>query len=202
MYADNDPINGSDPLGLQREVRRCIRGHYRDPGPGEGILIDWVCDEWSRDLANPFSPNFGNRGFIPSGIVDFSAGFGDALLLGTGPALRRALNIETVDRCAGAYSAGGWTSFGLGASRVAYAGAAKGISIFAATGAEASAMRESLKQFFRFGARTSFRQPDLARYPTDEALRAAAGGTNPLINTYGAGVGAAGAVGGVGLGCQ
>jgi hypothetical protein len=78
---------------------------------------------------------------------------------------------------------------------LAYAGIAKAGSVLAASGAEASAFRQGLKGLFRFGAAKNWRPPDLSKYPTDDALRAAAGRTNPGMNAYGAGVAAAGATG-------
>lgn len=61
VYAGNDPNNSSDALGLQREVRRCIRGHYTNTDEITTITVNWVCDEWTQDFANPFSRNFGDR---------------------------------------------------------------------------------------------------------------------------------------------
>lgn len=50
---------------------------------------------------------------LPDGLVNFSAGLGDALLFGLGNPIRDALGINgSVDRGTDAYSAGGWTSFG------------------------------------------------------------------------------------------
>lgn len=97
---------------------------------------------------------------------------------------------------------GAQATFALGAARIGHAGLAKGISVAAASGAQASAMRASVKQAFRLGLAKGFRQPDLARYATDEALRAAAGRTNPFVNAYGAFVGAVGAANGTGAGCH
>ena len=71
----------------------------------------------------------------------------------------------------------------------------KGRSALTASGSEASAFGQGMKGVFRLGAAKNWRPPDLSRYPTDEALRAAAGRTNPGMNAYGAGVAAAGAVG-------
>jgi hypothetical protein len=53
---------------------------------------------------------------------------------------------------------------------------------------------------FRLGAAKNFRPPNLSRYPTDNALRAAAGRTNPYVNAAGAGITVAG--GASGAGCQ
>jgi hypothetical protein len=41
---------------------------------------------------------------------------------------------DLVDKCSTAYRAGGWTTAVFGAGRLAYAGLAKGFSIFAASG--------------------------------------------------------------------
>jgi RHS repeat-associated protein len=121
-------------------------------------------------------------------FVDFSAGLGDALLLGFGDALRDQMGIGSVDTYSGAYSAGSWTSFGFGAGRLGYAAVAKGYSIAASSGAAASAFRASMRMP---GAPVR----DLTKYGTDAALRAAAGRTNPFVNAAGAGVAAAGAHG-------
>jgi hypothetical protein len=50
------------------------------------------------------------------------------------------------------------------------------------------------------GLTKDIRKPDLSKYGSDDALRAAAGRTNLGVNAYGAGVAGAGAIGG-GLGC-
>lgn len=139
---------------------------------------------------------------LPDSWVDFSAGLGDALLWGFGDDLRDALGIGGVDPCSSAYRYGGWTSFAIGSSRLAYGAVAKGYSVLASSGAAASAFRSGLKNAFRLGAGKNWRPPDLSKYATDEALRAAAGRTNPYVNTYAGGVTAAGAAGGSGCGCQ
>jgi RHS repeat-associated protein len=133
---------------------------------------------------------------LPQGAVNFSAGLGDALLFGMGGYLRDLADVDGgVDACSTSYKAGAWSSFGLGVGRLAYAGIAKAGSVLAASGAEASAFRQGMKGVFRLGAAKNWRPPDLSKYPTDEALRAAAGRTNPGMNAYGAGVAAAGVVG-------
>lgn len=131
---------------------------------------------------------------LPDGLVNFSAGLGDALLFGLGNPARDLLGINgSVDRSAGAYEAGSWTSFGFGAGRLGYAVAVKGYSIVASSGAAASAFRASMRMP---GAPVR----DLTQYTTDAALRAAAGRSNPLVNAAGAGVAAAGAHGAT-VGC-
>lgn len=81
----------------------------------------------------------------------------------------------------------------IGGGRLAYAGAVKGYSIVAPSGAAASAFRQQAKGWFRFGAAKSWRPPNLSKYSTDAGLRAASGRTNLPINAYGVGVFTAGA---------
>jgi RHS repeat-associated protein len=141
-------------------------------------------------------------GELPLGVVDFSAGLGDALLLGFGKDLRDGLGLGDggVDTCSIAYRSGGWTSFGFGGLRLAYAAAAKGISMAAASGAAASASRDLLKNVFRGGRGKDWRKPNLDGR-SDSELRGSAGRTNPGVNAYGAGVAAAGGYAGSGCGC-
>ena len=139
---------------------------------------------------------------LPESFVNFSAGFGDAILLGFGDNMRDALDIGSGDECSDAYEYGSWASFALGVSRLAYAGAAKGYSLIASSGMAASAFRNQLKNYFRLGRAKNWRKPDLSKYGTDAELRAAAGRTNTGMNAYGAGVAAAGAAGGSGCGCN
>lgn len=138
---------------------------------------------------------------LPQGVVDFSAGLGDGLLLGTGPYIRDALGIGSVSTCSCAYSAGSWASFAAGGARLAYAGIAKAGSVLASSGQAASAFRDTLKSCMRGGMGKDFRKPDLSKYGSDAALREAAGRTNTGVNAYGAGV-AGGAAVGVAGGCS
>jgi len=141
-------------------------------------------------------------GYTPSqGLIDYTTGFGDAASLNITSLIRDANGTnDLVDKCSTAYRAGGWTTAAFGAGRLAYAGLAKGFSIFAASGAEASAARSALRRYF--GGGQSLRPPNLSKYLTDDALRAGAGSTNPLANLYGAGIAATGAVKGSGCGCS
>jgi RHS repeat-associated protein len=132
-------------------------------------------------------------------VADFSAGFGDSLLLTGGDELRDASFPAEVNEGSTAYRAGGWASFAVGAGRAAYAIGAKAVSIFAKTGVAASAMRTQLKTIGRLGFGRTWRQPDL-RGLSDAAIRAKAGRTNPLMNAYGAGVAVSGAANGT-CGC-
>ena len=126
---------------------------------------------------------------LPPWLVEYSAGLGDGLTFGATRYARGAFDIGgTVDTESSAYTYGGWTSVAAGGARLAYAGLAKTYSIVAPTGAAASAFRERSRNWFRLGAGTGWRQPNLSRYTTDDALRAAAGRTNPYVNVYGGGV--------------
>lgn len=136
-----------------------------------------------------------------AGTANFSAGLGDALLLGTGGSLRGFAGIGGISRCSTAYKAGGWASFAAGSGRIAYAGLAKGGAMFASSGKAASLFRFQLRNVFRLGMAQPWREPNLAKYATDDALRAAAGRTNLPLNLYGLGVAGAGAAGGSGCGC-
>lgn len=136
-----------------------------------------------------------------TGTANFSAGLGDSLLLGTGGSLREYAGIGGINRCGTAYKAGAWTSFTVGSGRLAYAGLAKGGAMLAGSGLAASQFRFQLRNIFRLGAAQAWRQPHLAKYATDDALRAAAGRTNLPLNLYGLGLAGAGAAGGSGCGC-
>ena len=139
---------------------------------------------------------------LPQGMVDFSAGLGDALLLGTGGYLRDLTGVDGgVDTCSDAYGYGSYAALAAGGARLAYAGLAKGGSLLAASGAEASAFRSGLKTFFRGGIGRNWRPPNLAG-KTDAELRASAGKTNFGVNAYGAGVATAGGVGAAQCGCS
>lgn len=138
---------------------------------------------------------------MPPVVVDYTAGFGDAASLGIRSLIRSGMDTsDAVNKCSLAYRAGGWTTFALGAGRLAYAGLAKAGALFASSGAEASAFRASLR--VGFGGGNTFRPPNLLKYTTDQALRNAAGRTNLPANLWGAGAAVAGAAGGSGCGCQ
>ena len=126
-------------------------------------------------------------------VANFSAGLGDALLLGFGDELRALTGlVDTIEPCSKAYKIGSWTSFAFGVARLGYAALAKGVSIFASSGVAASAFRETIKNAFRLGIKKGWRSPNKAKYTTDSALRAAAGRTNKYVNAYGLGVTIAG----------
>jgi len=173
-YVGGNPLNYMDPYGLFG-IDDVWAGVYRATG-----------------------------GWEPSqGAVDYWAGLGDGASLGVTSLVRDAMGTnDQVDECSTAYKMGGWSSFALGAGRIAYAGLAKVGARAAASGIEASAFRSALRT--AFGGGKSFRPPNLAKYATDDALRAAAGRTNLFGNTWGAGATATGAYEGSGgkCGCQ
>lgn len=143
----------------------------------------------NRSILDSLPPSDFDLPSLPDGLVDFSAGLGDALLLGTGNLLRDQLGINgSVDTTSTSYRVGAYTSYAAGIYRASYAMAARYYSVAASSGAEASAIRASMRMA---GAPSR----NLAKYKTDDALRAAAGRTNPGINAYGAGIAAAGAYG-------
>ena len=128
---------------------------------------------------------------VPQPVLDFSTGVADAASLGLGPLAREALGVDGgVDECSGAYSAGQWSSLALGAGRVLYAGAARAGAAASANGAAAMELRNSLKRVMRGPlAGSDFRIKNyadlLAKYGSDDAIKAAAGRTSAAVNAVG-----------------
>jgi hypothetical protein len=129
------------------------------------------------------------------GVGNFATGLADAASLGFGPLARSYLDEKYglggyYDPCSTAYRAGGWASLATGLGRLGYAAAAKAISKTASSGLAASAARSSLKIRFRLGTLSNYKRYDptalLGKYGSDQALREAAGRTNPLWNAIGA----------------
>jgi len=180
-YRDYDPETGRwtarDPIGF---------------AGGDTNLYGYVFS----DPINYFDPT----GLVNQSVVNFLAGLGDALLLGQGDRIRDALAIDGgISKCSKSYKAGAITAFAAGGARIAYAGLAKAGSVLASTGTAASNFRAGLKTAFRLGFGRKWRPPNLAG-KTQAQLRHSAGKTNPGVNIYGGGVGAAGAAGATGGG--
>jgi RHS repeat-associated protein len=202
-YVRNNPLKFIDPDG-----RACVNGFnaesgafcagvtavfpQNDPVSMMLMLARWADFERASNSVLDIVLN--------QQVVNFSAGLGDALLLGSGPYIREGLGIDVVDQCSAAYDSGSWASFALGAARVGYAGLAKGGAALASSGVQASAFRDALKSTMRLGVGSGWRQPNLAKYGTDAALRAAAGRTNSTVNTWGALTAMAGTAGALSCG--
>ena len=180
------------------------RARYYDPKVGRFISKDPIKDGinfYSYVGNNPVNYTDPMGLYWLEDLSNFSAGFGDTISFGATRWIRQQMGTDdVVNKCSDAYRAGSWGAFALGGSRLAYAGLAKGYSMVASSGAAASAFRSGLRT--AFGGGKSLRPPNLAKYPTDDALRAAAGRTNPYANAYGAGVAATGAYKGSGCGCS
>ena len=145
-------------------------------------IADWK--KWSKsDLLVAFQPPS-----LPPGVVNFSAGLGDALLLGFGDDLRGYTGVDGgINFNSSAYNNGGYAAFVFGGARLVYAGLAKAGSILASSGIAASQFRSSLKTAFRGGLGKNWRKPDLLGV-SDSILRLKAGKTNAVINNYGGAV--------------
>jgi len=136
--------------------------------------------------------------------LNFVAGLGNAVSFGASTWIAEQLmssndaaTLRRVKQCSGAFEAGEWASLALGLGRVAYAGVAKGASLFyALRGAtmknamSASAFRNVLKKVFRLNPFSKFRVYPFGKmvekYKTADAIISAAGRTNSALNKFGA----------------
>ena len=149
IYAYANPTNLIDPLGLM--------------APGSEDMWTLIGEDQSSYYAAEAS--------ALNDFSNFSAGLGDALLLGLGDNLRDALGMEgIVDECSKEYKYGAWSSFAAGITRVGYAAIAKAGSVLATSGAAASAFRESLKNVFRLGIGKNWRKFNVPKNISDAAF--------------------------------
>ena len=171
-YREYDPFTGKwtakDPLLF---------------GGGDSNLYGYVLGD-PVDLVDPLGLDALHN------LSNFFAGFGDAVTFGLTKEFRKTYGYDdAVNKCSDFYDLGDWTSFGLGGLRLAYAGAAKGISLFASSGKQASSARNILKKVFRANPFSTYRvypyEKLLNKYGTDEAVKKAAGRTNPALNRLG-----------------
>jgi RHS repeat-associated protein len=77
-----------------------------------------------NDPVNWIDPE-GELPSLPQGVVDFAAGFGDAMFFGFSGWARDQMGVDGgVDKCSGAYGAGGWAGIGVSSVPFALRGAA------------------------------------------------------------------------------
>ena len=147
---------------------------------------------------------------IPQPVVDFTAGLGNAVSFGLGNLAREGVYdllgwSDNVNKCSGAYSAGGYAALAAGGARLAYAGLARAGAAVASSARSASNFRNGLKRIFRGGTFSKSRNKTYDQLKregkSDAAIRESAGRTNRYANTAGAQAtagGAATATGGCG----
>jgi RHS repeat-associated protein len=202
-----------DETGLSYNIMRDYRpdaGRYvqSDPlGLGAGVNTYGYVEGnplWASDPYGLYDWNDAGADFV--NFADYSAGVADSLTFGGTNWLRNQFGInDFADPCSLYNRTGNWMGVGVGlvggGLRLAYAGGAKAIALFSASGREAAAARNLLKQKFRFGLFQDYRIYTydylLAKKGSDAAVKAASGRTNPFLNTL-----AGGYVANAGLGAQ
>ncbi len=135
-------------------------------------------------------------GFDSESLFQAGVGLGDGLTLGFTEWLRGSTGVDGgVDTGSTAYSVGNYSSFGVGAARLTYAGLAKGYTLLPGISAQSAVgFRNGLKTGFRLGVGKNWRSKSyeyfkgLKRPPTDAQIIYKAGHTNSYINAYGAGL--------------
>jgi RHS repeat-associated protein len=170
LYAGGNPLRYMDPLGLKTI--------------------------WEGLTGLPDSTR--------TSAMNVIAGVSDSATLGATYWIRQQIGANReIDKCSSAYRNGEAASLVLGGARLAYAGTAKLGAALARNGEAASQFRNGLKGAFRGTfSRAKFRiypyKTLLEKYGSDQAVKAAAGRTDPLLNW----IGAAAVVGGsTGLAC-
>ena len=175
----------SDPIGLNGGMSTFgyVGGNpvrFVDPYGLAGL--DWLW-EGIWNVTGGWSPD--------QSTVDFSAGLGDALLLGFGGDLRELAGVDGgINKCSNAYRYGGYASFAAGGARLAYAGIAKGGALLIRSAPNAVNFRQGLKVTFRGGLFPNFRRKTYealkAAGKTDAQIIASSGRTNLVANQGGA----------------
>jgi hypothetical protein len=206
-YVQNDPLANVDPSGLGKDcvsgvgcspplqeivVRACGSWCMQIVNAfGEGTL-QRIRFGLESGASLSSDPNFSPQGEQPTAqcvrpsadrtlgdkVADAIVGFGDAFLIPI--VVRNLWDISgDIDYGGAAYKGGGYAAYAAGMYRISYAVAAKGYAAFAVSGAEASALRASMRWW---GAPVR----DLTKYDTDDALRVAAGKANIRLVAAGA----------------
>ena len=179
--------------------------HYRayDPRLGRWLSRDPIWESGGINLygyvggdpvgwVDPYGLlSIGDLPNIPQPVIDLTTGIADAASLGLGPLARQYLDLEgDVNMCSTSYLVGQWMSLALGGGRVLYASIAKFGAAAAADAAGAVAFRNTLKRIMRGPlAGSSFRIKSYAelmdKYGSEDAIKAAAGRTNQVVNSIG-----------------
>ena len=171
-YVGQNPLNGIDPYGLY--------GWY----------------DFQMDYST-----------VEINALQGLAGLTDTLTWGASQTYRQQHGLEYADTCSTSYKVGEWAPALVGGARLAYAGAAKAVSLAPGlTGSGANAARNALKKAFRLGLGGNYKmysaEKMFTKYGTDDAVKAAAGRTDPALNAAGAGVVAGFAANNAECGCN
>jgi len=195
-----DPTSGLYSFGYRFYAAEFQRWLNRDPIEEDGGLNLYAA--MGNDPVTNFDPyGLDWQDYIPAWVDpagDFFAGLGDSLTFSVSRRIRDAnSDFYQTDKDSGAYFGGELTSFGFGAGRLAYAGAAKSLCLIKGANAldrarKISDARNKLKAIFRLGAFPNYRNMPwadvLRRYGNDPArIIGAARRTNPFFNRAGAG---------------
>jgi RHS repeat-associated protein len=215
-FRDYDPASGryveSDPLGLAAgwNTYAYVGGDpvmRRDPFGLAYYDKTWGLEDYF------FAPTFWARNkmgmdtSLPQGIVDSTAGMGDAITMGATNAIRNKMGTnDQVNKCSGAYLGGevAWIglSLALPMGRLGYVVEAARIPKLGLSAEEAVAARNALKEYYRgplAGALRNWRSTSyeglLARGRTESQIISSAGRSNIpwTIGLFGSGIVTSGA---------